>query len=393
VKEARKPQLNLKASCAVGGRPAALRVSPDGSQLLVFDQERSLLSIIGVSTWQLLEQVDLALPLASSTSFLAGFEDSIFLGGLPGKVVVFNAAIRRYGGAIPCSGAACDLAILPEIRQAVLTTVSDQEGLIEIVGLSPLQTLARLELPLPPVRNSLTLLPGHGLGAVVLRDADHRDEAIALFECRPGSDVAFLRMDGGVRSIALEPDGRYLYAACHGDSTLAVVDVREQRVVERVLLAGEPFSVVSDPLGRRIWALCERLGHVAFVDPLDHSVFRRAQLPGLSSGWKRIAFSPEGRLAVVPELQVGCLSLIEGGTPGSQYGDVDDRLELGRDLGEIVWSPLGDEVYVTCPGSGTVLRLSVDRGDQEMKDTDLYLMDQLLRQEDSAGLKNPLFPP
>ena len=66
---------------------------------------------------------------------------------------------------------------------------------------------------------------------------------------------------------------------------------------------------------------------------------------------------------------------------------------MGRDVGEIAWSPLGEEIYVTSPKTGAVLRLGVDRGDQEMKDTDLYLMDQLLRQEDPAGLKNPLFPP
>ena len=381
-------------SCDVGGRPASLFVSQDGSQLFVFDREKPQVTAIGVSTWQVLERVDLSRSGASAPVFLAGFQDSMFLGGRPGKVDVFSAASRRFSGAIPCSGDVCDLAILPELHQAVLTTVSGNEGSIELVGLSPFHTVARMELPLPPVRETLALLPRQGLGAVVLRDADHRDEAIALFECRAGSEPVFLRMEGGVRSVAFDADGRYLYAACHDDSTLAVIDVREQRVIERVLLAGEPYGVVCDPVGRRVWALCEKLGHVAFIDPLDHSVFRRAQLPDLASARKLVAFSPEGRMAVVPEAQEGCLSLIEaGGLAGAEYGDVNDRLELGRDVGEIAWSPLGEEIYVTSPGSGAVLRLGVDRGDREMKDTDLYLMDQLLRQEDPAGLKNPLFPP
>src|SRR5207244_12899936 len=116
------------------------------------------------------------------------------------------------------------------------------------------------------------------------------------------------------------------YAAFHDDSMLEVIDVAEQRVIERVLLAGEPFGVVCDRVGRRIWALCEKLGHVAFIDPLDHSVFRRAKLPGLCPGTARIAFSPEGRLAVVSEPQEGCLSLIEsGGLAAGDYGEVDDR--------------------------------------------------------------------
>lgn len=392
VNEGRKPQMDLKGACGVGGRPGVMRVSADGSQLLVFDQDRAQLSIVGVAAWQLLDRIDLAHPQASSPFFLAGFEDSIFLGGLPGKVGIFSAASRRHSGAIPCAGDVCDLAILPESRQAILATASGRDGFIDLVGLSPVQTLARLDLPLPPVRGSLALLARRGLGALVLRDADHRDEAIALFECRPGTDPCFLRMEGGVRSLAFTGDGRFLYAACHDDSMLAVIDVREQRVVERVLLAGEPVQVVSDPVGRRIWAVCERLGHVAFIDPADHSVFHRTPLSGLAAGQNLVAFSPEGRLAVVPELESGALSILEGGMPGAEYGEVDDRLEMGRELGAVVWSPLGEEIYVASPTAGEVLRLAVDRGDQEIKDTDLYLMDQLLRQEE-AGEKNPLFPP
>ena len=369
-----------------------MRVSADGSKLLVFDQDRAQLSIVGVAAWQLLDRIDLAHPQASSPFFLAGFEDSIFLGGLPGKVGIFSAASRRHSGAIPCVGDVCDLAILPESRQAILATASGRDGFIDLVGLSPVQTLARMDLPLPPVRGSLALLARHGLGALVLRDADHRDEAIALFECRPGTEPCLLRMEGGVRSLAFDADGRFLYAACHDDSMLAVIDVREQRIVERVLLAGEPLQVVSDPVGRRIWTVCEKLGHVAFIDPGDHSVFHRTPLPGVAAGQNLVAFSPEGRLAVVPELESGVLSLLQGGMPGAEYGEVDDRLEMGRELGAVVWSPLGEEIYVASPKAGEVLRLAVDRGDQEIKDTDLYLMDQLLRQEE-AGEKNPLFPP
>ena len=394
VKEARKPQMDLRASCDVGGRPGSLFVSPDGTQLFVFDRENARVSALSVSRWGQPESLELARPGSSALTFLGAFEDSMFLAGLPGKVDVFSAASRRSSGAIPCSGEACDLAILPELRQAVVTTMSGKAGFIELVGLAPGRSHGRMELPLPPLRGTLALLPKRGLGAVVLRGSTAGDERIALFECRAGSEVTLLRMEGSIRSLAFEPEGRFLYAASHGASRVEVIDVREQRVVDQVLLAGEPFDVVCDPVGRRLWALCEKLGHVAFIDPLDHSVFRRSQLPGLVGGPQRVAFSPEGRLGVVTEAGEGCLSLIEAGSMSEgDYGEVDDRLELGRDIGEVIWSPLGEEIYVSCPSSGTLLRLAVDRGDQLLKDTDLYLMDQLLRQEASAGLKNPLFPP
>jgi hypothetical protein len=393
VEEARTPQMDLKASCTVGGRPGALIVSSDGAQLFAFDQTRPEMSVVGVSGWRVIDRVDLSRPGASQPRVLGGFEDAVFLGGLPGAVRVFSAASRRELGSIPCSGDACDLGILAELRRAVVASASDSQGRIDLVGLPSQEPVGRLGLPLRPVPGSLALLPSQGLGAVVLADPATRDEVIALFECRPGSEACLLRVAGGVRSVVFEPSGRYLYAACHDESALLVIDVREEREVDRVLLAGEPYRVACDRDGRRIWALCEKLGHVAMIDPIDHTVLRRTQLAGLTAGVERIAFSPEGRLAVVPEIQGGCISLLECGAMGSPYGELDDCLELGREIGEIAWSPLGEEIYVSSPKSGAVLRLGVDRGTHDMKDTDLYLMDQLLRQEDPVGRKNPLFPP
>jgi hypothetical protein len=243
------------------------------------------------------------------------------------------------------------------------------------------------------VRGSLTLLPSRGLGAVIVRDVERGEEGVVLFELRAGSEPCILRMEGGVRSLAFEGEGRYLYAACHDDSALAVIDVRDERVVEQVLLAGEPYGLVADPAGKRIWALCERLGHVAYVDPNTQMVVRRTQLAGLIAGPRRVAFSPEGRLAVVPETGEGCLALIDTGAAPAGPGELMDRLELGREVGEILWSPFGDELFVTSPECASVLKIGVDRGDQDIKDTDVYLMEMLLRREDPAGHKYPLFPP
>jgi hypothetical protein len=140
-------------------------------------------------------------------------------------------------------------------------------------------------------------------------------------------------------------------------------------------------------------ALCERLGHVAYVDPNTQMVVRRTQLAGLIAGPRRVAFSPEGRLAVVPETGEGCLALIDTGAAPAGPGELMDRLELGREVGEILWSPFGDELFVTSPECASLLKIGVDRGDQDIKDTDVYLMEMLLRREDPAGHKYPLFPP
>ncbi|HLY11604.1 MAG TPA: hypothetical protein VKW04_20045 [Planctomycetota bacterium] len=386
--------MDLKAIRAVGGRPGALHLSPDGSQLFVFDSSTPRVTVLGTAGWEVLSTFDLDLPVAADPFLLAGFQDSLYVGGLPGKVAVIDAATRKYAGAFPCVGEACEMKILPQLRQAVISTATARGGAIELVSLDPQARMGRLDLPMPPVRGTLALQASRGYGAVVVRDVERRDEAIILFELRPGTEPCAIRVEGGVRSLAFDVEGRSLYAACHDDSALTVIDVRDERPVGQVLLAGEPYGLVADPSGKRIWALCERLGHVAFVDPGNQMVVRRTQLSGLLAGPHHMAFSPEGRLAIVAESSEGCLALLEAGLPGPTQGDLLDRLELGREVGEVLWCPYGDEVYVASPEAGAVLKIAVDRGDQEVKDTDVYLMDQLLRKgQASSGAKYPLFPP
>jgi DNA-binding beta-propeller fold protein YncE len=392
--EGRKPQVDLRATRVVGGRPGALHLSSDGTRVYVFDSSAPRVTVLGAAGWDVLGTYPLELPSAGEPFFLGGGEDSLYFGGLLGKVAVLDAATLRYTGAVPCVGDACEMRVLPEVRQAVVSTATAGGGTIELLSLAPLAAMGRLELPMQPVRGTLAIHVTRGYGAVVVRDVERRDEAIILFELRAGTEPCAIRVEGGVRSLAFDAEGRYLYAACHDDSALTVIDVREERAVEQVLLAGEPYGLVDDPAGKRIWTLCERLGHVALIDSQNRMVVRRTQLSGLVAGQHRMAFSPEGRLALVAEAAEGCLSLLDAGLPGPSQGDLLDRLELGREVGEILWGVFGDEIYVASPEAAAVLKIGVDRGDQEIKDTDIYLMDQLLREGRSpSGVKYPLFPP
>src|SRR4051812_10090700 len=115
--EARKPELDLKATCAVGGRPGAVHLSPDGSRLYVIDQALPRVTVLGTVGWQVLESFPLELPSASEPFFLGAFEETFFLGGMPNKVAFMDPLSRRYTGAIPCVGDACELQVIPELRQ------------------------------------------------------------------------------------------------------------------------------------------------------------------------------------------------------------------------------------------------------------------------------------
>src|SRR6185295_6644909 len=111
--ETRKPELDLKGSCVVGGRPDALLLSPDASQLYVFDQELPLVTVIATARWQLVDRFMLGPSSSPNPVLLGGLEDSIFIGGRAGKVEVVDASTRSSAGFFLCKGDACDLGFLP----------------------------------------------------------------------------------------------------------------------------------------------------------------------------------------------------------------------------------------------------------------------------------------
>src|SRR5258708_714020 len=150
--------------------------------------------------------------------------------------------LRGPPGALPLSSAGSHGFVFDSSSPRVTAAAADA-GTIELLSLAALAGMGRLELPMPPVRGTLSLHVSRGCGAVVVRDVERRDEAIILFELRAGPEPCALRVEGGVRSLAFDAEGRYLYAACHDDSALAVIDVRDERPVEQVLLAGQPYGL------------------------------------------------------------------------------------------------------------------------------------------------------
>ena len=112
MKEARKPRMDLKTGGGAGAQPGSLFRSKNGAQ---------------------------------------GFEDSMILAGLPGKVDVIHAASRRFRGAIFCSAGACDVALLPELRQVVLISTSGKEELPCRPEISPIPSLILTGSPKGPV--------------------------------------------------------------------------------------------------------------------------------------------------------------------------------------------------------------------------------------------------
>lgn len=412
----KRPQLNLRAACAVGGRPGPLAVAPDASKVFVFDVEAPRITVVGTSRMEVVQKIDLGSHRPGTRLFLGRSEQALYCAGPGNKIAVFDQGSFTVEASIDCGAHACDLGFLPGERQAVLTVSSGAKGGVALLETGKFSCLALLPLLLAPVPETLTLSPRRGLGAALVGSVPGRAEGIVVWSLDPFEHLFTIPVHGGPRSLAFSADGPTLFVACADSSELVVVDVERRQIVQRHRLAGRPFQVQAEPAGRNLWALCEGLGHLAGIDARYGTVSAKVRLDGVESSRNRFSFSPEGRLLVVPETGSGSVALVEIMPRGPRYGELADRLELGRQVACAAWGPLGDEVFVTDEALGAVLALGVDRGDQELKDTNEYLAEQLwkdalpprrraspgsskidLKLPDpdapDSGQKNPLFPP
>jgi len=399
----KRPQLNLRAACAVGGRPGLLRVAPDASKVFVFDLEAPRITVVGTARMDVLQKIDLGTHRPGARLFLGSSERALYCAGPGNKIAVFDPATMQVEGSIDCGALACDLGFLPGERQAVLTFSSGAKGGVALLETAGLSCVSLLPLLLAPVPETLTLSAPRGLGAALVASAPGRAEGVVVWSVDPFEHLFTIPVQGGPRSLAFAPAGPALFVSCAEASELVVIDVERRRMAQRYRMAGRPFQVEAEPAGRNLWALCEGLGHLAGIDMRFGTVHAKVRLDGVVSSRNRFSFSPEGKLLVVPESGTGSVALVDTDRRGGRYGELADRLELGRQVACAAWGPLGDEVFVTDESLGAVLALGVDRGDQELQDTNDYLVGRRpdkpvnLPYPDSEfpgqGRKNPLFPP
>ncbi len=393
----RRPQLNLRVASAVEGRPGQVIVSPDATRVFVFDLEAPRMTILGAAGLEFIRTVTLpSSPRGGSPLLASHLDDLCFIGG-PDSLTLFDMASEQFRGSLPCSAQPCDLVSLPDERHILVAVSSGHTGYVELLEAGRGASEGRLLLPWPPVPGTLVFSPERGLGAVVVRSPEGAGESLVCWSLGPFSPLWTAPVGAGTRSVDFDPDGLRIYAACHGDSEVLEVDVALGKITRRLRMAGRPFQVRAERSGRTVWVLCEKLGSVTVVDPRHGLTSAKLPLRGVAAPLNRLAVSPEGKLAVVPQREGASVALLNSDTRSRRYGEVEDRLELGRSVACAAWSPLGDEVFVTDDVLGAVLSLVVDRGDLTMHDTVEFIAEKL-RKAASRGRrpaepKNPLFPP
>lgn len=370
------PQAELTIRDTLPVSVGRLGVSYDATRLYALERECRRLWVIGHRQLKVIREIDLTEHSAIGALFVSHRDEHIYVPGRPDKLSLFNGATGEFVGSLPCHGEPGHLLFLPGGERAMLSLVSPGGGAIEFIDTASFAPLSRLEMTRAPVPNSLAVSSGKGVGATVLTSVDRTYAEVACWRIEGLQPLFTLPVGEGAGAVAFSGDGRHLFVASPAELEIIGIDVAEGAMVRRVKVEGRPFQLRPDRSGRAIWALCDRPGGVAVLDARALALSHQIPLAAVAASDIPMSFSPDGKLAVVPEGGAGSVALLNADPQHPRYGRLEHRLKLGCPAGEAAWSPLGDEIFVSAPG-GQVFALKVFRGDITMTDTDEYIAGQL----------------
>jgi YVTN family beta-propeller protein len=159
----------------------------------------------------------------------------------------------------------------------------------------------------------------------------------------------------GTHMIWVNADATRMYTCNIGGDSITVIERGANATVwdETVIAVGkgpEGFDVTPD--GRELWAAHSRDGGVSIVNLQQKKVVGTIDLKTKRSN--RLKFTPDGRLALVSDLDAGEVLVIDVATRA-----VTKRIPLGRMVEGILMQPDGARAYIAVNGDNYIAILDL----------------------------------
>lgn len=263
-------------------------------------------------------------------------------------LVTMDPATGKILGTVPTGEGPHEVAVSADGRTAFVGNYGGASGpgsTISVVDLGAMKELRRFDVS--PLRRP------HGLhvsdGKVYFTAETNR--LVARFD--PASnqiDWLFGTGQATTHMVWVSADGGKLYTANIGSDSISIVERGANaqawnHTVVPVCKGPEGFDVSSD--GRELWAACSRDGHVAIVNLEQKKVTGSLELQTKRSN--RLKFTPDGKLALVTDLDTGELLVVDVATKA-----VSKKIMLGRMVEGILMQPDGAKAYVAVNGENYI---------------------------------------
>ena len=266
----------ITATAPLAGIPTGIAISPDGRRALV------------TSSTDANPDAD---PTGRSHS---------------GSLLVIDTADRSVEQRISIPGSAGAVAITPDGGRAyVASFVGGQVAVVDLVA-------ARVATSLP-VRVGLG-----GEGVVVAPDGsrvyvagsgpDYTSGRVHVIDARSNAVVATVDVGDERASLAVAPDGRFLYVASYERNTVSIVDTASNTVASVVPIGQNPKDVAVGPEGRFVYVAN---GSATTLSVIDTGAGNAVRTVTVGSGPDGVAITPDGRRAYVTNFTSSDLSIVD----------------------------------------------------------------------------------
>lgn len=181
-----------------------------------------------------------------------------------------------------------------------------------------------------------------------------RNKAIARYD--PGSDRVDWILGTGQNSthmVIVSHDGARMFTANIGSDSITIFEHRQGSQDplawnESTVAVGKgPEGMDLSPDGRELWAANSRDGSVSIVDVAQKKVAQTLDVHSRRSN--RLKFTPDGKLALISDLDAGELIAVDA----SARKEIK-RIPLGHQVEGILVAPDGSRAYVAVAGDDNI---------------------------------------
>jgi len=268
-----------------------------------------------------------------------------------GSLVTVDPATRKVVASVPTGDTPHEVAASTDGKLAFVANYggSTPGNSISVIDLASHKELRRVDLG--------SLRRPHGLAfaggklyftAEVNKLIGRYDPAANQIDWLLGTGQATTHM------IYVTPDLKQIYTANIGSDSITIIEAAGvQNWNETVIPVGrgpEGFDVTPD--GRQLWAAHSRDGGVSVIDIPTKRVVRTFGVQTKRSN--RLKFTPDGRLALISDLDAGDLVVIERDT----LKEIK-RMKLGRNPAGILATPDSARAYVAVTGDNEVAEIDL----------------------------------
>ncbi|MGI5127884.1 protein kinase domain-containing protein [Pseudonocardia sp. CA-107938] len=295
------PLLATVATYATGAAPAEVALSPDGSRAYVTNQDSGTVSVIDTRTGR---PVVAPIRVGERPNSVRVTADGtrVLVTSTSGSVAIIEAATHTVAATVPVAGFVDGLALSPDGAR-LYACIADTGTVVTIDVATARQVGRPIKVGDQP----------YGMAASTdgrrLYVPNFGSDDLSVVDTTTGAVVGTVKVGDAPVGAVVSPDGTRLYVANLDGGTVSIIDTATVAVIGTVAVGPTPVGLAVSSDGRRLFISQRDTDSVRVLTTADRALSGPIAVP---AGPVSIAVAPDGRLVVVGE-RADALSVLRPG--------------------------------------------------------------------------------